>query len=172
MKSAISTANGSWRRSCEHFFLPVKAISATIIGLSCEGKSVLLKLLIGLLHPESGKEKVDGQDIAVMSENDQIRVNRQFDMPFQGAARLDSLTVFGNLALPLEPNHYLPAETIAKRVHLVLAEVGLTGVDDQYPDKLSRGMKKRGDLTRERIMEPKIILFDEQPRDLTPSLTG
>jgi len=140
--------------------IPKGKITA-IIGLSGEGKSVLLKLLIGLLHPESGKILVDGQDIAGMSEHNLIRVRRQFGMLFQGAALLDSLTVFDNLALPLEEKHDIPKETIAKRVHLVLAEVGLTGVDDQYPDKLSGGMKKRVGLARALIMEPKIILFDE-----------
>jgi len=137
--------------------IPEGKITA-IIGLSGEGKSVLLKLLIGLLHPESGMILVNGEDIAGMGEHDLIRVRRQFGMLFQGAALLDSLTVFDNLALPLEEKHDLPAETIAKRVHLVLAEVGLTEVDDQYPDKLSGGMKKRVGLARALIMEPKIIL--------------
>lgn len=139
-----------------------------IIGLSGEGKSVLLKLLIGLLHPDSGKILVDGEDIAEMKEHDLIRVRRQFGMLFQGAALLDSLTVFDNLALPLEEKHDLPSEAIAERVHLVLAEVGLTGVDEQFPDELSGGMKKRVGLARALILEPSIILFDEPTTGLDP----
>ena len=139
-----------------------------IIGLSGEGKSVLLKLLIGLLHPESGKILVDGEDIAGMNEHDLIRVRRQYGMLFQGAALLDSLTIFDNLALPLVEKHDLPAETIAQRVHKVLAEVGLKDVDDSYPDQLSGGMKKRVGLARALIMEPKIILFDEPTTGLDP----
>ena len=140
--------------------IPAGRITA-IIGLSGEGKSVRLKLLIGLLHPESGKILVDGEDIAEMNEHNLIRVRRQFGMLFQGAALLDSLTVFDNLALPLAEKHDLPPETIAKRVHLVLAEVGLTGVDAKYPDEMSGGMKKRVGLARALILEPRIMLFDE-----------
>ena len=147
--------------------IPQGKITA-IIGLSGEGKSVLLKLLIGLLHPDSGKILVDGADIAAMNEHDLIRARRQFGMLFQGAALLDSLTVFDNLALPLEEKHALAAKTIAKRVHLVLAEVGLKGVDDKYPDTLSGGMKKRVGLARALILEPKIILFDEPTTGLDP----
>jgi phospholipid/cholesterol/gamma-HCH transport system ATP-binding protein len=122
--------------------IPKGKITA-IIGLSGEGKSVLLKLLIGLLHPDSGRILVDGEDIAGMDEHNLARVRRQFGMLFQGAALLDSLTVFDNLALPLEERHDLPPKTISERVHLVLTEVGLAGVDDKYPDELSGGMKKR-----------------------------
>ena len=147
--------------------IPEGRITA-IIGLSGEGKSVLLKLLIGLLHPDSGKILVDGEDIAEMKEHDLIRVRRQFGMLFQGAALLDSLTVFDNLALPLAEKHELPSETIAERVRLVLAEVGLKGVDEHFPDKLSGGMKKRVGLARALILEPKIILFDEPTTGLDP----
>lgn len=147
--------------------IPEKKITV-IIGLSGEGKSVLLKLLIGLLHPESGKILVDGEDIAGMDEHNLCRVRRQFGMLFQGAALLDSLTVFDNLALPLAEKHDLATERIAQRVHKVLAEVGLKGVDDTYPDQLSGGMKKRVGLARALITEPKIILFDEPTTGLDP----
>ena len=147
--------------------IPKGKITA-IIGLSGEGKSVLLKLLIGLLHPDSGRILVDGEDIAGMDEHNLARVRRQFGMLFQGAALLDSLTVFDNLALPLEERHDLPPKTISERVHLVLTEVGLAGVDDKYPDELSGGMKKRVGLARALIMQPKIILFDEPTTGLDP----
>jgi len=147
--------------------IPEGKITA-IIGLSGEGKSVLLKLMIGLLHPESGKILVDGEDTAGMNEHDLIRIRRQFGMLFQGAALLDSLTVFDNLALPLVEKHDLSEESIAERVHKVLAEVGLKGEDDSFPDQLSGGMKKRVGLARALILEPKIILFDEPTTGLDP----
>jgi phospholipid/cholesterol/gamma-HCH transport system ATP-binding protein len=147
--------------------IPERKITA-IIGLSGEGKSVLLKLLIGLLHPESGRILIDGVDIAGMAEHDLKAVRQKFGMLFQGAALLDSLTVFDNLALPLVEKHQLSAGDIAQRVHKVLEEVGLKGVDDKYPDKLSGGMNKRVGLARALILEPKIMLFDEPTTGLDP----
>lgn len=139
-----------------------------VIGLSGEGKSVLLKLLIGLLHPDGGRILIDDEDIAGMDEHDLSRVRKKFGMLFQSAALLDSLTVFDNLALPLAEKHNLPAEVIAERVHQALADVGLREIDDKYPDELSGGMKKRVGLARALIMQPKIILFDEPTTGLDP----
>lgn len=139
-----------------------------VIGLSGEGKSVLLKLLIGLLHPDGGRILIDDEDIAGMDEHDLSRVRKKFGMLFQSAALLDSLTVFDNLALPLAEKHNLPAEVIAERVHQALADVSLREIDDKYPDELSGGMKKRVGLARALIMQPKIILFDEPTTGLDP----
>jgi phospholipid/cholesterol/gamma-HCH transport system ATP-binding protein len=150
-----------------NLIIPEGKITA-IIGLSGEGKSVLLKLLIGLLHPDSGRILVDGEDIAKLSEHELRRVRRKFGMLFQGAALLDSLTVFDNLALPLEEKHAFSAEEISQRVHKLLAEVGLKEIDEKYPDKLSGGMKKRVGLARALILEPDIMLFDEPTTGLDP----
>jgi len=140
-----------------------------VIGLSGEGKSVLLKLLIGLLHPDSGRILIDDEDIAGMNEHDLSRVRKKFGMLFQSAALLDySLTVFDNLALPLAEKHNLPVEAIAERVHKALSDVGLNEIDDKYPDELSGGMKKRVGLARALITQPKIILFDEPTTGLDP----
>jgi len=147
--------------------IPEGKITA-IIGLSGEGKSVLLKLLIGLLHPEHGRILIDGEDIAGMDEHDLKRVRKKFGMLFQGAALLDSLSVFDNLALPLQEKHELSAGAISQRVQKVLLEVGLKGADEKFPDKLSGGMKKRVGLARALILEPKIMLFDEPTTGLDP----
>lgn len=147
--------------------IPEGKITA-IIGLSGEGKSVLLKLLIGLLHPDSGRILIDDEDIARMNEHDLGRVRKKIGMLFQSAALLDSLTVFDNLALPLVEKHELSAENIAELVNKALADVGLKGVDEKYPDELSGGMKKRVGLARALIMQPKIVLFDEPTTGLDP----
>lgn len=139
-----------------------------VIGLSGEGKSVLLKLLIGLLHPDSGRILIDDEDIAGMNEHDLSMVRRKFGMLFQSAALLDSLTVFDNLALPLVEKHNFPAEVISERVHKALNDVGLKEIDDKFPDELSGGMKKRVGLARALIMQPQIILFDEPTTGLDP----
>lgn len=139
-----------------------------VIGLSGEGKSVLLKLLIGLLHPDSGRILIDDEDIAGMNEHDLSQVRKKFGMLFQSAALLDSLTVFDNLALPLTEKHNLPPEVISERVHKALTDVGLQGIDDKYPDELSGGMKKRVGLARALITQPQIILFDEPTTGLDP----
>lgn len=139
-----------------------------VIGLSGEGKSVLLKLLIGLLHPDSGRILIDDEDIAGLNEHELSRVRKKFGMLFQSAALLDSLTVFDNLALPLVEKHNLPPEEISDRVHKALADVGLRDMDGKFPDELSGGMKKRVGLARAFIMQPKIILFDEPTTGLDP----
>lgn len=139
-----------------------------VIGLSGEGKSVLLKLLIGLLHPDSGQILIDDEDIAGMNEHDLTQVRKKFGMLFQSAALLDSLTVFDNLALPLAEKHNLPADVISERVHKALTDVGLREIDDKYPDELSGGMKKRVGLARALITQPQIILFDEPTTGLDP----
>lgn len=139
-----------------------------IIGLSGEGKSVLLKLLIGLLHPDSGRILIDDEDIAGMNEHDLSRVRRKLGMLFQNAALLDSLTVYDNLALPLVEKHNVTAEEIDERVHKALVDVGLKGIDSKYPDELSGGMKKRVGLARALLLHPQIILFDEPTTGLDP----
>lgn len=139
-----------------------------VIGLSGEGKSVLLKLLIGLLHPDSGQILIDDEDIAGMNEHELSRVRKKFGMLFQSAALLDSLTVFDNLALPLVEKHNLPPEEISDRVRKALTDVGLRDMDGKFPDELSGGMKKRVGLARALIMQPKIILFDEPTTGLDP----
>jgi len=89
-------------------------------------------------------------------------------MLFLGAALLNSLTVLDNIALPIAKKHDLPPETISERMHLVLTEVGLTGVDNKNPDELSGVIEKRVGLARALIMQPKIILLDEPTTRLAP----
>jgi phospholipid/cholesterol/gamma-HCH transport system ATP-binding protein len=147
--------------------IPTGLITA-IIGPSGEGKSVLLKHMIGLLRPDEGQVIVDGEDIARLSRGGMNRVREKFGMLFQNAALFDSLTVFENVAFPLQEKTRLSDDEIALRVRDALSHVGLTGVEAKYPDQLSGGMKKRVGLARALLMDPRIILFDEPTTGLDP----
>jgi phospholipid/cholesterol/gamma-HCH transport system ATP-binding protein len=147
--------------------LPEGRITA-IIGPSGGGKSVLLKHMIGLLRPDRGQVLVDGEDIARMGRSDLNRVRDKFGMLFQNAALFDSMTVFENVAFPLEEKTRLSRAEIRDRVHEALANVGLRDVDGKYPDELSGGMKKRVGLARALLLTPRIILFDEPTTGLDP----
>jgi len=139
-----------------------------VIGPSGEGKSVLLKHMIGLLKPDRGQIIVDGEDITGMGRDRLNRVREKFGMLFQNAALFDSMTIFGNVAFALEEKTRLSRREIAARVHEALEHVGLKGVDNKYPDELSGGMKKRVGLARALLLNPKIILFDEPTTGLDP----
>jgi phospholipid/cholesterol/gamma-HCH transport system ATP-binding protein len=142
-----------------------------VIGPSGEGKSVLIKHMIGLLQPDSGKVLVEGEDIASMSRGHLNRVREKFGMLFQNSALFDSMTVFENVAFPLEEKTRLSAGEIRDRVHEALGNVGLRDVDEKYPDQLSGGMKKRVALARALLLNPKIILFDEPTTGLDPIIS-
>lgn len=139
-----------------------------IIGPSGGGKSVLLKHMIGLLMPDSGQVLVDGENIVSMGRGELNRVRERFGVLFQNAALFDSMTIFENVAFPLEEKTRFSREEIRKRVHRALEQVGLWSVDDKYPDQLSGGMKKRVGLARALLLNPAIILFDEPTTGLDP----
>lgn len=147
--------------------IPAGKITA-IIGPSGEGKSVLLKHMIGLMKPDSGTVFVEGEDITVMRRHVLNRVREKFGMLFQNAALFDSMTVFENVAFPLEEKTSLSRLEIRDKVHEALEHVGLKGVDRKYPDELSGGMKKRVGLARALLLNPRIILFDEPTTGLDP----
>lgn len=147
--------------------IPAGKITA-VIGPSGEGKSVLLKHMIGLLKPDNGKVLVDGEDITWMGRRQLNRIRERFGMLFQGVALFDSMTVFENVAFPLEEKTRLSRDEIRDRVHDALEHVGLRNVDDKYPDQLSGGMKKRVGLARALLLKPDIILFDEPTTGLDP----
>ena len=142
-----------------------------IIGPSGDGKSVLLKHMIGLLRPDAGQVIVDGEDISGMGRNQLNRVREKFGMLFQNAALFDSMTVFENVAFPLEEKTRLSRTEIRDKVHEALEHVGLRDTDDKFPDELSGGMKKRVGLARALLLNPRIILFDEPTTGLDPIIS-
>jgi phospholipid/cholesterol/gamma-HCH transport system ATP-binding protein len=139
-----------------------------IIGPSGEGKSVLLKHIIGLLQPDSGRIEVDGESILGLRRSQLNRIREKFGMLFQNAALFDSMSVFENVAFPLQEKTKLTSDEIRRRVVSALEDVGLKNVENKFPDELSGGMKKRVGLARAVVLDPKIILFDEPTTGLDP----
>lgn len=139
-----------------------------IIGPSGEGKSVLLKHLIGLLQPDSGQVQVDGESLLGLRRSQLNLIREKFGMLFQNVALFDSMTCFENVAFPLQEKTKLPRDEIRRRVLSALEDVGLKNVEDKFPDELSGGMKKRVGLARAVVLNPKIILFDEPTTGLDP----
>lgn len=147
--------------------IPAGEITA-IIGPSGEGKSVLIKHMIGLLKPDSGNVEVDGESILGLHRSQMNHVREKFGMLFQGAALFDSMNVFENVAFPLREKTRLSKEEIRTRVLSALEDVGLKNVERKFTDELSGGMKKRVGLARALLLNPKIILFDEPTTGLDP----
>ena len=143
--------------------------SVVVIGGSGVGKSVLLKCILGLLEPEHGTIKIDGEEITGMGGKERERVMRKFGMLFQGAALFDSLAVWENTAFGLIQAVGSPRRE-AKDIALAkLAQVGLgPEVGELYPAELSGGMKKRVALARAIATDPEIIFFDEPTTGLDP----
>lgn len=139
-----------------------------IIGRSGEGKSVLIKHIIGLLKPDSGQILLDDQDISAMTERELNEVRRRFGMLFQGAALFDSMTVGENVAFPLREHTEMPEEDLQKVIREKLRKVGLKDIENMMPADLSGGMKKRVGLARAIAMDPEIVLFDEPTTGLDP----
>lgn len=132
-----------------------------IVGASGQGKSVLLKHMMGLLTPDRGSVSVFGKDLAKLKGAELKAVREGFGVLFQGAALLDSLTIFDNVALPLRERTRQGEARIKEIVHDRLAMVDLDGVDAKYPAQLSGGMRKRVGLARALALEPRIVFFDE-----------
>jgi phospholipid/cholesterol/gamma-HCH transport system ATP-binding protein len=142
----------------------------TIIGGSGSGKTVLLKHLNALLRPDRGSVWVDGTDIVKLGERALNEIRRKFGVLFQGAALLDSMTLYENVAFPLREKTRLKEPVIDKKVESSLAQVDLSGMGYKYPAEVSGGMKKRAGLARALVTEPEIILFDEPTTGLDPLL--
>lgn len=141
-----------------------------ILGPSGVGKSVLLKNLIGLLRPNSGRIFLGDAEVSAMKERELNILRENVGMVFQGSALLNSLTVLDNVALPLRERHKLSEEEIVKRCKEKLALVDLQGSDDLLPSQLSGGMKKRVSIARVLAIQPKLILYDEPTVGLDPIL--
>jgi phospholipid/cholesterol/gamma-HCH transport system ATP-binding protein len=139
-----------------------------LIGPGASGKSVLLKLITGLYHPDKGRILVDGQNVHTMSELDLQKFRLRFGMLFQNNALFDYMTVGENIAFPLRRLFDLPEEEIAERVAGRLDVVSLPGFEDRMPSGLSGGQKKRVGVARATISRAEIVLYDEPAAGLDP----
>lgn len=139
-----------------------------IIGGSGTGKSVILKHIIGLMKPDSGKIIIDGKDLATLKERSLDELRKMFGMLFQGAALFDSLSVWENVGFSYGQQTTMSSSEIKEKAIEKLRMVGLRGIEDRMPADLSGGMKKRVGLARAIAMEPKIMLYDEPTTGLDP----
>ena len=135
--------------------------TTVILGPSGQGKTVLLKNIVGLIKPERGSIMVDGEDITKVSRRRLFELRKKFSFVFQGGALFDFLTVRENIALFLRMHTKMKEEEIEKRVREALKVVGLSGTEGLYPEELSGGMKKRVAIARAIVSSPKYILYDE-----------
>ena len=145
-----------------------KGETMVVIGRSGEGKSVLLKHIIGLMQPDTGSVRVDGMNLTELSGAALDKVRMKFGMLFQNAALFDSMTAYENVAFPMVEHTTMRPQAIQKRVQECLELVGLSGVDALYPAELSGGMRKRVGLARALSMGPEIILYDEPTTGIDP----
>lgn len=142
--------------------------SRVILGRSGQGKSVLLKLIVGLLPADEGSIRVDGAEVTRMRKKDLYVLRRRFSMVFQGGALFDSMNVLDNVALGLREHTDLPEEEIVRRAERALARVELDGIGSKMPAELSGGMRKRASLARAIVTEPDYLLYDEPTTGLDP----
>jgi phospholipid/cholesterol/gamma-HCH transport system ATP-binding protein len=146
----------------------------TIVGGSGVGKSVMLKMLIGLLKPDSGSITFDGAEVTTMNERQLSEVRRRIAMLFQSGALFDSLTVGQNVGYGLEEHFYqtMSRKEISERVEWALGLVDLPGIEEMRPSDLSGGMRKRVALARAIALQPEVVLYDEPTTGLDPINTA
>lgn len=150
----------------------VRGENLVVFGRSGQGKSVLLKCIIGLMHPDAGKIYIKGNDISLLSMKELNGLRKDIGFLFQGSALYDSMTVRENLEFPLQ-KHFpdKPQKEIDEKVLNTLELVSLEDAIDKMPSELSGGMKKRIGLARSIITDPELMLYDEPTTGLDPITT-
>jgi len=154
--------------------LDIKAGSTTVIlGLSGQGKSTIIKHIVGLLKPDSGEIIVDGIDVATCNKKELYETRKKIGFLFQEGAMFDSMSIYDNVAFPLREHTKFSEKEIEKKVYEKLDMVGFDSdrVAKLYPHELSGGMRKRAATARAIVLEPKIILYDEPTSGLDPIIS-
>ena len=146
-----------------------KGTTLAVMGGSGAGKTVLLRIVAGLIRPDAGAVSLFGARIERMREEAMLALRRRTGFVFQSAALFDSLSVFENVAFPLREHTGMSLGEITDRVHRFLSLVGLPGTDSLLPAELSGGMRKRVGIARALIMEPEVVFFDEPTAGLDPT---
>ncbi|MBO9731532.1 MAG: ATP-binding cassette domain-containing protein [Chitinophaga sp.] len=146
-----------------------KGENVVVLGRSGTGKSVLIKIIIGLLKPDAGTVNVLGEEVDQLRDADLRALRLKVGFSFQSSALYDSMTVGENLAFPLKRNNRsLTRDQIRKTIDVVLDAIGLPDTINQYPSELSGGQKKRIGIGRTLILRPEIMLYDEPTAGLDP----
>jgi len=142
--------------------------TTVVVGASGSGKSVMLKYILGFMHPDQGDVLIDGRSILRLSESEMKKLRSRYGVVFQGAALFDSLSVFENVALPLrEKTRKTEAEIEAQVMHS-LEDMRMADARHKMPSELSGGMQRRVALARALQLSPEIVLFDEPTTGLDP----
>jgi len=148
-------------------FKVMKGETKIILGGSGSGKSTTIKLVLGLLKPDSGQILVDGEDITNYGEAEMMKVRKKIGMIFQEGALFDSLSVYENVAFKLHEQG-VPEEEVENEVRRMLRFVNLEDAIDKMPSELSGGMRRRVGIARALVGDPKIVMFDEPTAGLDP----
>jgi phospholipid/cholesterol/gamma-HCH transport system ATP-binding protein len=148
-------------------FRVMKGETKIILGGSGGGKSTIIKIVLGLLKPDSGQVLVDGEDITFYTEDQMMKIRKKIGMVFQEGALFDSLSVYDNVAYRLHEQG-IPEDEVEPEVRRMLRFVNLEDAIDKMPIELSGGMRRRVGIARALIGDPKIVLFDEPTAGLDP----
>ncbi|MDQ2862232.1 MAG: ATP-binding cassette domain-containing protein [Bacteroidota bacterium] len=143
--------------------------NVVVLGRSGTGKSVLIKVICGLLKPDTGEVNVLGKEVEKLSDKELLKLRLQVGFSFQSSALYDSMTVRENLAFPLVRNaRHLSRKEVKEQIESVLDDVGLLQTINQMPSELSGGQRKRIGIARTLILRPQIMLYDEPTSGLDP----